>query len=41
MHVVRVLKCGRRVGHTCCEGTTHICMRDNVSIDVLDAPKTK
>ena len=33
MHFVRVIKCGRRkVSHTCCEGTTHICMRDSVSI---------
>ena len=31
MHVVRVIKCGGRAGHTCCEGTTHICMRNNVS----------
>ena len=32
MHLVRVIKCGgRKVNHTCCEGTTHICMRDNVS----------
>jgi len=32
MHVVRVIKCGgRRVEHTCCEGTMHICMRNNVS----------
>ena len=32
MHFVRVIKCGgRKVSHTCCEGTTHICMRDSVS----------
>ena len=37
MHFVRVIKCGgRKVNHTCCEGTTHICMRDSVSIFISD-----